>query len=138
MPAVKSEILAAEEEGIKFEMLVNPIAILTEGGKVSGIRCARMKLGERDQPGKKSFVPVPGSEFDLECDMIIPAIGQQAGGKFLEGAEGVQMTRRGTVAADPVTCQTSFPGIFAGGDLFTGPAERRQSSGGGTAGGGFD
>jgi len=122
MPAVKSEILAAEEEGVKFEMLVDPVAILTEGGKVSGVRCARMKLGERDQSGRRRFVPVPGSEFDLECDMIIPAIGQQVSGKFLEGTEGVQMTRRGAVAADPVTYQTSFPGIFAGGDLFTGPS----------------
>ncbi|MFZ0929439.1 MAG: FAD-dependent oxidoreductase [Syntrophobacteraceae bacterium] len=122
MPAVKSEILAAEEEGVKLEMLVNPVAILTEGGKVSGVRCARMKIGERDQSGRRRSVPVPGSEFDLECDMIIPAIGQQVSGEFLEGTEGVQMTRRGTVAADPVTYQTSFPGIFAGCDLFTGPS----------------
>jgi heterodisulfide reductase subunit A2 len=119
MPAMKSAILAAEEEGIEFELLVNPVAILAEGGKVSGVRCTRLELGERDKTGKKKLVPVPGSEFDLECDMIIPAAGQQADGKFLEGTEGIEMTRRGTVVADPVTCQTSVPGIFAGGDLFT-------------------
>jgi NADPH-dependent glutamate synthase beta subunit-like oxidoreductase len=121
MPAVKSEILAAEEEGIKIELLVNPIAILTKDGKVSGVRCIRMELGEPDESGRRKPIPIVGSEFDIECDMVIPAIGQQVSPKFLEGTEGIEMTRWGTVAADPVTYQTSFPGIFAGGDLFTGP-----------------
>lgn len=123
MPAVKSEIEAAEEEGIKFELLVSPIAVLTdEGGKVRGLRCIKMELGEPDESGRRRPVPVAGSEFDIECDMVIPAIGQQVNPKFLEGTEGIEMTRWGTVAADPVTYQTSFPGIFAGGDLYTGPS----------------
>jgi len=122
MPAVKSEIEAAEEEGIQIELLVNPIKILTEDGKVSGVRCIRMELGEPDESGRRRPVPVPGSEFDIACDMLIPAIGQQVSSKFLEGTEGVEMTPWGTVAADPVTYQTSFLGIFAGGDLFTGPS----------------
>ena len=122
MPASKHEILAAEEEGIKIELLVSPIAVLTEGGKVSGVRCIKMELGEPDQSGRRRPVPVAGSEFDIQCDMVIPAIGQQVSRKFLEGTEGVEMTRWGTVAADPVTYQTSFPGIFAGGDLFSGPS----------------
>jgi len=119
MPAVKSEILAAEEEGVKVEMLLSPIAVLTKGGKASGIRCARMKLEEGDKPGKRRFVPVPDSEFEIECDTIIPAIGQQVSETFMEGTEGVKVTSRGTVAVDPATCETSFPGIFAGADQFT-------------------
>ena len=122
MPAAKSEIRDAEEEGVKIELLVNPIAVLTEDGKVSGVRCIRMELGEPDQSGRRRPVPVSGSEFDIPCDMVIPAIGQRVSSKFLEGTEGIEMTPWGTVTADPVTYHTSFPGIFAGGDLFTGPS----------------
>ncbi len=131
MPAVKSEILAATEEGIQFEMLVNPIAILTENGKVSGIRCIKNELGEPDSSGRRRPVPVAGSEFNIECDMVIPAIGQQVSSQFLEGTEGIQMTKRGTVAADPVTYQTSYQGIFAGGDVFTGPSNAVEAIGAG-------
>jgi heterodisulfide reductase subunit A len=122
MPAVKHEIQSAEEEGIKIDLLVNPIKVLTEGGKVTGLRCIRMALGEPDESGRRRPVPVEGSEFDIECDMMIPAIGQQVNNSFLEGTQGVEMTRWGTVAADAVTYQTSYPGIFAGGDMFTGPS----------------
>jgi len=122
MPAVKHEIQSAEDEGIKIDLLVNPIKVLTEGGKVTGLRCIRMALGEPDESGRRRPVPVEGSEFDIECDMMIPAIGQQVNNSFLEGTQGVEMTRWGTVAADAVTYQTSYPGIFAGGDMFTGPS----------------
>jgi heterodisulfide reductase subunit A2 len=122
MPAVKHEILAAEEEGIKIELLMSPIAVLTEDGKVSGLRCIKMELGEPDASGRRRPIPIEGSEFNIECDMIIPAIGQQVNSSFLEGTEGVEFTRWGTVAADPVTYQTGVPGIFAGGDLLTGPS----------------
>ena len=88
MPAVKHEILAAEEEGIKIELLVNPIGVMTEGGKVSAIRCMKMELGELDESGRRRPIPVAGSEFSIECDMIIPAIGQQVNSSFLEGTEG--------------------------------------------------
>ena len=122
MPAVKHEIQSAEEEGIKIELLVNPIAVLSSGGKVTGLRCIKMELGEPDESGRRRPVPVAGSEYDIECDMMIPAIGQQVNASFLEGTQGVAMTRWGTVAADPVTYQTSVNGIFAGGDMFTGPS----------------
>ena len=122
MPAVKHEIQSAEEEGIKIELLVNPIAVLSSGGKVTGLRCIKMELGEPDESGRRRPVPVAGSEYDIECDMMIPAIGQQVNASFLEGTQGVAMTRWGTVAADPVTYQTSANGIFAGGDMFTGPS----------------
>ncbi|MEJ2690717.1 MAG: FAD-dependent oxidoreductase, partial [Deltaproteobacteria bacterium] len=122
MPAAKHEIKAAEEEGIGIELLVAPAEVLTGNGKVTGLRCLKMELGLPDESGRRRPVPVADSEFDLECDMIIPAIGQRVNRSFLEGTDGVELTRWGTVAADPVTYQTSFPGIFAGGDLFTGPA----------------
>jgi len=122
MPAVKHEIQSAEEEGIKIELLVNPIAVLSSGGKVTGLRCIKMELGEPDESGRRRPVPVAGSEYDIECDMMIPAIGQQVNASFLEGTEGVNLTRWGTIVADPVTYQTSVPGIFAGGDMFTGPS----------------
>ena len=131
MPAVKSEIRAAEEEGIKLDVLVSPVAVLTQGGKVCGLRCIRNELGQPDGSGRRRPVPVAGSEFDIECDMVIPAIGQQVSSQFLEGTEGVEMTRRGTVAADPVTYQTSFEGIFAGGDVLTGPANAVEAVGAG-------
>ncbi len=122
MPAAKHEIQAAEEEGIKIELLVAPTAVLTDGGKVSGLRCLKMELGEPDASGRRRPNPVAGSEFEVECDMVIPAIGQRVNSSFLNGTTGVELTRWGTVAADPVTYQTTFPGIFAGGDMFTGPS----------------
>ena len=122
MPAVKHEIQSAEEEGIKIELLVNPIAVLSEGGKLTGLRCIKMALGEPDESGRRRPVPVEGSEYDIPCDMMIPAIGQQVNPAFLEGTTGVEMTRWGTVAANALTYQTSIPGIFAGGDMFTGPS----------------
>ncbi len=122
MPAVKHEIQAAEDEGIKIELLVNPITVLSEGGKLTGLRCIRMALGEPDESGRRRPVPVEGSEFDIPCDMMIPAIGQQVNPAFLEGTAGVEMTRWGTVAANAITFQTSIPAIFAGGDMFTGPS----------------
>ena len=138
MPAVKSEILAAEEEGVKFEMLVNPVAILTEGGKVSGIRCARMKLGERDQSGKRRFVPVPGSEFDTRVRHDYPGH-RSAGQREIPG-------RHGRGPNDPPgdgCCRSRDISDKLSGHLCRRrpvhrPFQRRQSSGGGTAGGCFD
>ena len=122
MPASKHEIQSAEEEGIKIELLAAPVAVQTDGGKVASLQCIKMELGEPDASGRRRPVPMAGSEFDVECDMIIPAIGQQVNSSFLAGTDGIELTRWGTVVADPVTYQTSFPGIFAGGDLFTGPS----------------
>ncbi len=131
MPAVKHEIEAAEEEGISIDLLVNPIAVITSGGKVTGLRCIRMELGEPDESGRRRPVPKEGSEFEIECDMMIPAIGQQVNASFLDGTEGVELTRWGTVYADPITYETSYPGIFAGGDMFTGPSIAVEAIGAG-------
>lgn len=119
MPASAAEIEAALEEGIKIEYLVAPVEVITAGGKVKALRCMRMELGAPDASGRRRPVPIKGSEFELEVDMVVPAIGQTSDLSFLEGT-GVE-TRRGTIVVDPVTYATSRPGVFAGGDGVTGP-----------------
>lgn len=120
MPAREEEVEAAETEGVKIEYLVAPTEILTENGKVSGIRCTRMELGEPDASGRRRPIPIPDSEFDLKIDMVIPAIGQAPEISPLENS-GINIGRRGTIEADPVTLETSRKGVFAGGDCQTGP-----------------
>ncbi len=131
MPAVVAEIKAAEEEGIKIEILQNPIDVLTEGGKVVGVKCIKMELGEPDESGRRRPVPVEGSEYDIQCDMVIPAIGQQVNSEFISGTEGIELTRWGTIDADPVTFHTGRPGVFAGGDVYTGPSIAVEAIGAG-------
>jgi heterodisulfide reductase subunit A len=121
MPAIKSEIEEAEQERIDFQLLTNPVEVLTDGQGVSGIRCVRMELGEPDASGRRRPVPVSGSEFDIDVDNVIFAIGQEVEKTGL--LKGFELTDRGTVAADPETLQTSIGGIFAGGDMVTGPAD---------------
>lgn len=120
MPAREDEIEQAEAEGVKIEFLVTPVEVLTEGGKVKGVRCIRMKLGEPDASGRRRPIPIEGSEFEMEIDTLIPAIGQAPDTSFLKEA-GIKLTDRGTIEVDPVTLQTSREGIFAGGDCHTGP-----------------
>ena len=120
MPANEEEIIAAEEEGVKFCLLANPTRILAENGRVVGMECIRMELGEPDSSGRRRPVPVKGSEFILDVDMVIPAIGQVADFSFLPPDSGVDITRRGTIAADLLTMATSLPGVFAAGDAVLG------------------
>lgn len=120
MPASNEEIEAAEAEGIDIQYLVAPLEILTKDGKVKGIRCLRMKLGDADASGRRRPIPIQGSEFDIELEMVIPAIGQIPILSFLEGTN-IKTTRRGTIEVDPETLATSRPGVFAGGDVVTGP-----------------
>ena len=131
MPAVQAEIDAAEEEGIKIEILQNPIEVLTDGGKTVGIKCIKMELGEPDDSGRRRPVPIEGSEYEIECDMVIPAIGQQVNSDFIKGTKGVELTRWGTIDADPITYHTSKPGVFAGGDVYTGPSIAVEAIGAG-------
>ncbi|MBM9605186.1 NAD(P)-binding protein [Desulfopila inferna] len=131
MPAVTAEIKAAEEEGIKIEILQNPIEVLTDNGKVVGVKCIKMELGEPDESGRRRPVPIEGSEYDIECDMVIPAIGQQVNSEFISGTEGIELTRWGTIDADPITFHTGRPGVFAGGDVYTGPSIAVEAVGAG-------
>jgi len=121
MPADRVEIHDAEEEGVKFHYLCNPVRILAEGGKVVGVECIRMELGEPDASGRRRPVPIKGSEFVIETDILIPAIGQAIDFSFLEEKDGIKTTKRSTVAVEEGTFQTSREGIFSAGDCVTGP-----------------
>ena len=122
MPAAAEEITEAEEEGIRMEFLVAPTRILGENGKVTGIECLRMELGVEDASGRRRPVPVKGSEFILPMDAVIPAIGQSNDLSFLSADSGINLDKWSNLAVDPVTYATTVPGVFAGGDVVTGPA----------------
>ena len=121
MPADPVEIRDAEEEQVKFHYLCNPTRILEKNGNVVGVECIRMELGEPDQSGRRRPVPVAGSEFIIETDIVIPAIGQKVDLSFLDEKDGITLTRWNTIDADGETFATSQPGIFASGDCVTGP-----------------
>lgn len=121
MPADRVEIHDAEEEGVKFHYLCNPVRIIEKEGKVVGVECIRMELGEPDESGRRRPVPVKGSEFFIETDILIPAIGQAIDLSFLEDKDGVKTTKRSTLSVEEGTFKTSREGIFSAGDCVTGP-----------------
>ncbi len=121
MPAWEEEILAAEAEGVKLTYLAAPQEILTEDGAVTGLRCIRMELTDADSSGRRRPVPVPGSEFEIEIDQLFQAIGQRPDLSFIEDVTGLDFTRWGTIETDAITYATGREGVFAGGDLQTGP-----------------
>jgi NADH-quinone oxidoreductase subunit F len=120
MPAYKEEVDAAIEEGIDMQFLTAPIKVLTKNGKLTGIECIRMELGEPDASGRRKPVPVKGSEFTVDLDTLIKAIGEQPDISFLAD-QGLEISKRNTLIADPETLATSREGVFAGGDAATGP-----------------
>jgi formate dehydrogenase beta subunit len=121
MPADPVEIHDAEEEGVTFHYLCNPTRIIAKEGKVVGVECIRMELGEPDKSGRRRPVPVPGSEFIIDADIVVPAIGQAVDLSFLGQDSGVDLTKWNTVLVDQDTFQTSVEGIFSAGDCETGP-----------------
>jgi len=122
MPAADEEIEEALHEGIQMEFLAAPVKVLGNGGKVTGIECIKMELGEPDASGRRRPVPVKGSEFTIECDAVIPAIGQTSDMSFVDEKSGLSINKWDTFDVDPVTFATNVEGIFAGGDDVTGPA----------------
>jgi len=120
MPAIAEEIAAAEEEGIGFHFLTVPSRILGSDGKVTGLECIRMELKEFDRSGRKTPYPIEGSEYMVDTDMVIEAIGQRPDTSFIKDGE-IQTGRGGTVVADHRTLATGRKGVFAGGDAVTGP-----------------
>jgi len=116
MPAHSWEIEEAEEEDIAFRFLATPTRVLGENGQVTGLECLHMELGEPDESGRRRPIPIPGSEFTVEADTVIVAIGQT-----LE-AESWKLEAGNWIAADHLTLATDVPGVFAGGDAVTGPA----------------
>ncbi len=121
MPAWEEEISAAEEEGVHVTYLSAPQEILTRDGAVVGVRCIRMELGEPDSSGRRRPIPIPGSEYEIEIDQLIPAIGQRPDLSALEDITGLDFTRWGTIDVDATTYVTGREGVFAGGDAQTGP-----------------
>ncbi len=122
MPAYAEEIHDAREEGTEFFFLTAPVQIMTEQGRVQGLECIRTELGEPDASGRRRPVPVKGSEFVIDCDAVIPAIGQKADTAWAQQAPELKWSRRATLIVDAGTMQSSIPYVFAGGDMVTGPA----------------
>ena len=122
MPAACEEIEEALQEGIQMEFLVAPVKVLGSSGKVTGIECIRMELGEPDESGRRRPVPIEGSEFTIEVDAIIPAIGQTSDLSFVTEESGIAVNKWNTFDVDTVTFATNVEGVFAGGDDVTGPA----------------
>jgi heterodisulfide reductase subunit A len=121
MPAIRTEIEEAEREGIKFHFLAAPAKILSKDGQLSGIECITMKLGEPDASGRRRPIPIKDSEFTMNVDNVIIAIGQIVDREMLPKELGY--TDLGTLKVDPVTLQTHIDGVFAGGDVVSGPAD---------------
>ena len=123
MPARREEIEHAKEEGITFRLLTNPVRILgDEKFNVTAVECIKMELGEPDKSGRRSPVPVEGSEFTIPADVVVIAIGTSPNPMIFKGSEGLEQNKRGTVVADEETGATSKCGVFAGGDVVTGAA----------------
>ncbi|MFA5193195.1 MAG: NADPH-dependent glutamate synthase [Verrucomicrobiia bacterium] len=122
MPARAEEIHHAEQEGIHFEFLVAPVEIIGNDRRwVTGLKCLRMQLGEPDASGRRSPVPIPGSEFVVECDVVVVAIGSRANPLLTSTCPDLKLNRNGNIAVD-ANGMTSLPGVFAGGDIVRGAA----------------
>ncbi len=131
LPAREEEVHHAKEEGIRFELLTSPVEFIGESGMLRAVRCIRMELGEPDESGRRRPVPIPDSEFEIEVDTAVIAIGNQPHPLIPQTTAGLEVTRRGNIVADPRTGETSKPGVFAGGDIVTGAATVIEAMGAG-------
>jgi glutamate synthase (NADPH/NADH) small chain len=123
MPARIEEIHHAEEEGVQFYLLTAPTRFFgDDNGWVTGFECIKMELGEPDESGRRRPVPIKGSEFQLECDLAVVAIGTGANPLLTTTTPGLELNKRGYIIADPETGKTSKEGVWAGGDIVTGSA----------------
>ncbi|MBC8462043.1 MAG: FAD-dependent oxidoreductase, partial [Deltaproteobacteria bacterium] len=122
MLAEPEEVEEAQNEGVKIHYLVAPLKISSENGKVTGIECIRTRLTDPDTTGRRKPVPIEGSEFFIEAEHIIPAIGQEPDLGFIGENSGLEVSKWNLLTVNPETLQTNIEGIFAGGDVITGPA----------------
>jgi len=120
MPANPLEVKEAEKEGVKIHFLLAPKKISGRDGPVVALECTRMKLGELDESGRRRPIPIAGSEFMMQFDAVILAIGELPDVSFLP--QEIEVARGNTVKVNPLTLETSMPGVFAGGDVVSGPA----------------
>jgi len=123
MPARREELENAKEEGINFIFLATPVRFLgDERGWVKNLECIRMRLGEPDETGRRRPIPIEGSEFLVDADTVIVAIGQRPNPIAVHNNENVKLTRHGTIIVNPETYETTLRGVFAAGDIVTGNA----------------
>ena len=121
MPAFKEEVNACLEEGIEVQFLTAPTKVVAANGKLTGVECIRMELGEVDDSGRRRPVPVEGSEFVIDLDTLIVAIGEETDVGFLDAEHGIEVSKRDRIVASAETFVTNVDGVFAGGDVVTGP-----------------
>ena len=121
LPALADEIEEAEQEGIKLNVLATPTRVITENGRMTGLECIRMELGSPDTSGRRRPIPIEGSEFTVDVDNVIIAVGQEVNRSDLPTE--LEFTSFGTLAVDQETLQTNINGVFAGGDVVSGPAD---------------
>ncbi|MGO3727898.1 NADPH-dependent glutamate synthase [Enterococcus viikkiensis] len=123
LPAREEEYHHSVEEGINYHWLSNPIEYLDDGnGRLTAVKCVQMELGESDESGRRRPIVIPGSEFIIEADTAIEAIGQGANKVLLDTFPELALNKWGYIDADEESCETSIPGVFAGGDIVTGAA----------------
>jgi glutamate synthase (NADPH/NADH) small chain len=123
LPARTAEVHHAEEEGVEFLLLANPLRFQgDEGGRLTGVECLKMELGEPDASGRRRPVPIPGSEFLVEIDTAVVAIGSGSNPLLTKGTPGLALNKWGYIIADPKTGKTMKPQVWAGGDIVTGSA----------------
>lgn len=123
MPARLEEIENAEEEGVQMFLLTNPVRIVSDGkGGVGAMECIKMELGEPDASGRRRPVPVPGSEFTMDVDTVIVAVGQGPNPLLARATQGLALNRKGNIEVRDEYGATSIPGVWAGGDIVTGAA----------------
>lgn len=132
MPAREEEIAHAMEEGVQFRLLTSPVAITgDEDGWVTSLTCQQYELGEPDDSGRRRPVAIPGSEYEMEMDTVVMAIGQGPNPLVPRTTPDLELNRYGNIVADDVSGQTSKPGVFAGGDIVTGAATVIEAMGAG-------
>ena len=123
LPARSAEVHHAEEEGVEFLLLTNPLRFLGDSeGRLTGVECLRQELGEPDASGRRRPVPIPGSEFTVEIDTAVIAIGSGSNPLLTKSTPGLALNKWGYIVADPKTGKTMKPRVWAGGDIVTGSA----------------
>jgi NADH-quinone oxidoreductase subunit F len=131
MPAFEEETESCLEENVDIQFLTAPKKILVKDGKITGVECMKMELGDIDESGRRRPVPIEGSEVTIEVDTLIVAISERPDTSFLKGEDGFEFTPWGTVVVDPENYTTSMEGVFAGGDVVTGPSVAIEAMGAG-------
>jgi NADH-quinone oxidoreductase subunit F len=120
MPAFPEEVDAAIDEGVDIQFLVAPVKVLTKDGKVTAVECIRMKLGEKDSSGRRKPIPIEGSEFTVKLDTLILAIGERPETSYVSPNDNIGLDKE-NITVDGETFKTTREGVFAGGDVVTGP-----------------